>query len=75
MLKYIARRLLMLVPVLLGVILVVFTLMYITPGDPVDSILGDNATPEAREALREDAFIITSRGCFRAIWAFAMPRT
>ena len=66
MLKYIARRLLMLVPVLLGVILVVFTLMYITPGDPVDSILGDNAT---------NAFIITSRGCFRAIWAFAMPRT
>ena len=55
MLKYIARRLLMLVPVLLGVILVVFTLMYITPGDPVDSILGDNATPEAREALREAA--------------------
>ena len=54
MLKYIARRLLMLVPVLLGVILVVFTLMYITPGDPVDSILGDNATPEAREALREE---------------------
>ena len=28
--------------------------MYITPGDPVDSLLGDNATPEAREALREE---------------------
>lgn len=54
MLKYIVRRLLMLIPVLLGVILVVFTLMYITPGDPVDSLLGDNATPEAREALREE---------------------
>lgn len=54
MLKYIARRLLMLIPVLLGVILLVFSLMYITPGDPVDSLLGDNATPEAREALREE---------------------
>ena len=43
MLKYIARRLLMLIPVLLGVILLVFSLMYITPGDPVDSLLGDNA--------------------------------
>ena len=52
MLKYIARRLLMLIPVLLGVTLLVFSLMYITPGDPVDSLLGDNATPEAREALR-----------------------
>ena len=30
------------------------SLMYITPGDPVDSLLGDNATPEAREALREE---------------------
>lgn len=38
MLKYIARRLLMLIPVLLGVILLVFSLMYITPGDPVDFI-------------------------------------
>ena len=54
MLRYIARRLLMLIPVLLGVILLVFSLMYITPGDPVDSLLGDNATPEAREALREE---------------------
>ena len=54
MLKYIARRLLMLIPVLLGVILLGFSLMYITPGDPVDSLLGDNATPEAREALREE---------------------
>ena len=54
MLKYIARRLLMLIPVLLGVTLLVFSLMYITPGDPVDSLLGDNATPEAREALREE---------------------
>lgn len=38
MLKYIARRLLMLIPVLLGVTLLVFSLMYITPGDPVGLI-------------------------------------
>ena len=47
MLKYIFRRLLMMIPVMLGVIVIVFTLLYITPGDPVDSILGDDATPEA----------------------------
>lgn len=82
MLKYIARRLLMLIPVLLGVILLVFSLMYITPGDPVDSLLGDNATPEAREALREElaltaailnAFLIMLCAFCAAIWAYAIP--
>ncbi|MBQ2689185.1 MAG: ABC transporter permease [Solobacterium sp.] len=53
MLKYIGKRLLMLIPVLLGVTVIVFTLMYITPGDPVDALLGDAATAEAREMLRE----------------------
>ena len=37
MLKYIGRWLLMMIPFMLGVILIVFTLMYITPGDPVDT--------------------------------------
>ena len=75
MLKYIARRLLMLIPVLLGVILLVFSLMYITPGDPVDSLLGDNATPEAREALREElnAFLIMLCAFCAAIWEYAIP--
>lgn len=52
--KYIARRLLMMIPVMLGVIIIVFTLLYITPGDPVDMLLGDDATPEAAEILREE---------------------
>ena len=75
MLKYIARRLLMLIPVLLGVILLVFSLMYITPGDPVDSLLGDNATPEAREALREELGLNGGYLCAfcAAIWAYAIP--
>ena len=54
MLKYIARRLLMMIPVMLGVIIIVFTLLYITPGDPVDSLLGDDATPEMAAELREE---------------------
>lgn len=53
MLKYCLKRILAMIPVMLGVTIIVFTLMYITPGDPVDSILaGDQASPEAREALR-----------------------
>lgn len=54
MLKYILRRLLFMIPVLLGIIVIVFTLMYITPGDPALSMLGDNASPEAIEALHEE---------------------
>ena len=54
MTKYIAQRLLMMIPVMLGVTLIVYTLLYITPGDPVDIILGDDATPEAAEKLREE---------------------
>lgn len=54
MLKYIMRRIMMMIPVMLGVTVIVFSLLYITPGDPVDSILGDDATPEAAEQLRED---------------------
>lgn len=43
------------IPVILCVIIVVFSLMYLTPGDPVDSILaGADPTPEAKEQLREE---------------------
>ena len=34
MIKFILKRLVMMIPVLLGVTLVVFTIMYFTPGDP-----------------------------------------
>lgn len=53
MLRYILKRLFFMIPVLLCVVIIVFSLMYITPGDPARSILGDSATPEAVAALRE----------------------
>lgn len=46
MLKYIGRRILMMIPILLAVTFVVFTLLYITPGNPAELMLGQNATPE-----------------------------
>lgn len=52
--KYIIKRLLLMIPVLLGVAFVVFTLMYITPGDPAKIILGESATEESIAALREE---------------------
>ena len=42
------------IPVLLGVALIVFTLMYITPSNPAQMILGDMATPEQVAALEEE---------------------
>lgn len=54
MTKYIFKRLLYMLPVLLGIIIIVFTLMYITPGDPARSILGDSAPQEMVDELREE---------------------
>lgn len=52
--KYVLRRLLLLIPVLLGVSLLVFTIMSLTPGDPAQLILGENAPKEAILKLREE---------------------
>lgn len=49
--KYILKRLLWMIPVILGVAILIFTIMYFTPGDPVDIILGTEATAEAKEQL------------------------
>ena len=54
MLRYIGKRILITLPVLLGVTLVIFTLMNFTSGDPARLILGDTATMEEVEALREE---------------------
>ena len=63
MLKYVVKRILSLVPVLIGVAFIVFSLLYFTPGDPARMVLGDMATEEAIEAFREteglnDPFIV-----------------
>ncbi|MFA6734502.1 MAG: ABC transporter permease, partial [Sphaerochaetaceae bacterium] len=50
--KYVIRRVLSIIPVLLIVSVVVFSIVYLIPGDPAAVILGDNATPEDIMALR-----------------------
>ncbi len=52
MLHYIGRRILQLIPVLLGMTFVVFMIIRAIPGDPAQVILGQQATAEAIEALR-----------------------
>ena len=53
MIRYILRRILFLIPVLIGVAFCVFTLLYLTPGDPARMILGDMATESAIQEFRE----------------------
>jgi peptide/nickel transport system permease protein len=51
MYRYALRRLVSLIPVLFGVALIVFTLLYMTPGDPARMVLGDLATEEMTAEL------------------------
>ena len=54
--KYIFKRILMMIPVLIGVLFIVFTINHFSPGDPVASLLGASYTPEqyaAKEAELE----------------------
>ena len=53
MLKYIFKRILMMIPVLLGVLFLVFTMNEISPGDPAAMIAGDAASVEVVEQIRE----------------------
>jgi len=53
MLHYIRRRLLQLIPVLLGMTFIVFLIIRAIPGDPAQVILGQQANKETVEALRE----------------------
>lgn len=52
MLQYVVKRILWLIPIMLGVSFIVFTIMYMSPGDPVTMVLGEGATPEQYEAMR-----------------------
>ncbi|MCD8397263.1 MAG: ABC transporter permease [Lachnospiraceae bacterium] len=51
--KYLIKRILWLIPVILGVAILIFTIMYFVPGDPAAIILGTSATQQDIEALRE----------------------
>ncbi|MCL4467297.1 MAG: ABC transporter permease [Chloroflexi bacterium] len=55
MLRYVGARLVMAVPVLLGVTILVFSMLYLLPGDPVQAMLGESATSaEHVERLRRE---------------------
>ena len=51
--RYISKRILLMIPVLLGVTILIFTLMYFVPGDVAAIVLGSSSTDVQREAYRE----------------------
>jgi peptide/nickel transport system permease protein len=53
MLSYAIRRILILIPTLLGVSIIVFLMLHLTPGDPAELLLGERATDEALQQIRE----------------------
>ncbi|MBQ9326475.1 MAG: ABC transporter permease [Clostridia bacterium] len=61
--RYVLKRILWMIPVALGVAILIFTILYFTPGDPAVMILGSSATLEDRLQLRtqmglEDPYIV-----------------
>lgn len=53
MLGFIIRRTLAVIPTLLGVTIIIFLMLAVTPGDPAELLLGERATEESLEAMRE----------------------
>jgi peptide/nickel transport system permease protein len=53
-LSFVGRRLLQLIPVVLGVTLIVFFMIHLIPGDPARTLLGQHATPRAVALLHKE---------------------
>ena len=68
MIWYILKRLIAAVPTLIAVLTVVFLIVRVIPGDPAMTVLGDQATPAALEALR--AKLGTDRPLYVQYWEF-----
>lgn len=60
--RYVLRRLLVALPVMLGVMVLSFSMLHLTPGDPAVLIAGPDAPRDAVEALREQL------GLNRPVW-------
>lgn len=52
--KYIGKRILMMIPIILGISFIVFAILDLTPGDPARIILGEGATDETVRLLRQE---------------------
>ncbi len=53
MLNYTLKRIIALLPIIIGVTIAIFLLVHLVPGDPAKTMLGERATPESIKAVRE----------------------
>lgn len=74
MTRYIARRLLATVPVVVLVTIIVFLLLHVTPGDPVVIMLGDQAAPDAVAALRHNLGLDLPLPVQYGVWLWRVAR-
>ena len=51
--RFLVRRLLESIPVIFGVSILAFSIIHLIPGDPATAMLGERASPESVEAIRE----------------------
>ena len=68
MLHFLLRRLLLTIPVLLGVATLVFSLIHLVPGDPVQTMLGESAAPQ--EIAKVRAQLGLDRPLYVQYWTF-----
>ena len=79
MIRYVIKRFILVIPVLLGATLLVFTIMDMTPGDPVKQLVGGDATQEDIDAMREkmglnDPFVVRyARFIFNLLHGVLVP--
>lgn len=66
--RYIIKRLLWLIPIVLGVTILIFTIMYFIPGDPVTTMMS-GASPEEIEMAKEALGL--NGGYFKRLWEYA----
>ncbi|MDQ6951194.1 MAG: ABC transporter permease [Mariprofundales bacterium] len=81
MARLILGRVMQSVPTLFGVVTLVFLLLHLVPGDPVDALLGETALPADRQALRHEMhldqplasqYIHYMRGLVRGDWGTSL---
>lgn len=54
MYRYVIKRLISLIPVIIGVSIIIFALLSLTPGDPADTRFGENVSADVKEQWREE---------------------
>lgn len=53
MAKYVTKRILMSIPILIGVVFIIFIMLNVIPGDPITVLMKDHIKPDVIENLRQ----------------------